>query len=306
MIDIGIVGIRPKNGHPYSFSAIINGYNGQAVEEAGWGVIREYLDERDPSEIGFPDAQVTHVWTQDEEHTRWLQEAGRIPHSVSDVQDLIGAVDAVIIARDDYEQHAEMALPFLEADLPVFLDKPLAVDPDDLRELRPFLEKGQLMSCSGLRFARELDALRSQTKEYGTLKLVRGAVLNDWEKYGTHLLDALFHVLPSSPVTVTARPGKNDSFTVMMSDGTPLEIDAMGDVPVTFQVDIWGTEKRSTHKIRDNFSAFRRTLWRFLQMVETGEPQIPPTDTMQIMKVLIAGRRAEEKGRTVDIDEINI
>jgi predicted dehydrogenase len=306
MINIGLVGIRPKNGHPYSFSAIINGYNGEAVEDAGWGVIREYLDERDPSEIGFPNAQVTHVWTQDEEHTTWLQEAGRIPHAVPDLQDLIGAVDAVIIARDDHEHHAEMALPFLEAGLPVFLDKPLAVDPVELRQFRPFLEEGQLMSCSGLRYARELDGPRARIEQYGTLKLVRGAVLNDWEKYGTHLLDALFCLLPSSPTAVRARPGTHDGFTVMMSDGTPLEIDAMGEVPMTFQIDIWGTEKRSTHEITDNFSAFRRTLWRFLEMVKTGDPQIPPRDTVRLMKVLIAGRRAEQQNRTVEVGEIDI
>lgn len=306
MIDIGIVGVCPKNGHPYSFSAIINGYDGEAVEDAGWGVIREYLDERDPSEIGVPGAQVTHVWTQDQQHTKWLQDAGRIPHAVSNLEDLIGAVDAVIIARDDYEQHAEMALPFLEADLPVFLDKPLAVDLDQLRQLHPFLKSGQLMSCSGLRYARELDGPRSRIDAYGTVKLIRGAVLNDWEKYGTHLLDAIFHLHPSSPRAVTARPGTHDGFTVAMRDGTTVEIDAMGDIPLTFQVDIWGTEHRSTHEIRDNFSAFRRTLWRFLEMVKTGEPQIPPADTMKVMKVLIGGRRAERQNRTVEIDAIDI
>jgi len=162
------------------------------------------------------------------------------------------------------------------------------------------------MSCSGLRYARELDAPRSRIEEYGDVKLVRGAVLNDWEKYGTYLLDAIFPVLPSSPTAVAARPGAHDAYTVLMNDGSTVEIDAMGKVPLTFQVDIWGSERRGTHEIRDNFSAFRRTLWRFLQMVETDEPQIPPADTIQLMKVLIAGRRAEKHDRIVEIDEIKI
>jgi predicted dehydrogenase len=306
MINLGIVGVSPENGHPYSFSSIINGYDGDAIANTGWGVIRSYLDERDPSEIGFSDAQVTHVWTQNDEHTKWLQQGCKIPHAVSKINDFVGTVDGVIIARDDYERHAEMALPLLNAGLPVFVDKPLSVDPIELRELRPFLQKGRLMSCSGLRHARELDAPRSQIEEYGDLKLVRGAVLNDWEKYGTHLLDAIFPVLPSSPTAVAARPGAHDAYTVSMSDGTTVEIDAMGEIPLTFQVDIWGNEQRSIHEIRDNFSAFRRTLWRFFQMVRTEEPQIPPADTIQLMKVLIAGRRAEKQDRTVEISEIQV
>ncbi len=74
---------------------------------------------------------------------------------------MLGNVDAVIIARDDHETHLELARPFLEAGLPVFVDKPLSLDLEALRFFRPYLEAGKLMSCSGMRYARELDELRA-------------------------------------------------------------------------------------------------------------------------------------------------
>ena len=43
---------------------------------------------------------------------------------------------AVIIARDDHEQHWDFARPFLERGLPVFLDKPLSLEVEELRRFR--------------------------------------------------------------------------------------------------------------------------------------------------------------------------
>jgi predicted dehydrogenase len=304
MIKIGMVGVSPGNGHPFSFSAIINGYDREGLANSGWDVIYEYVRRRDPSEVGFEEARVSHVWTQDAETTRKLQAACRIPHTVDDPHDFVGKVDAVIIARDDYDTHAPMALPLLEVGLPVFVDKPLTVDVEELSQFLPYLEQGKLMSCSGLRFARELDEPRANIDAYGTIRYARGAVLNNWEQYGIHMLEALLHVLPGRPVSVTALKNAHDAFAITLSDGATLQIDALGRVPKTFQADIWGTDERSTHEINDNFTAFRRTLWRFVKMIRSGEPAINPDDTVDIIKTLIAGRRAKATGTPVKLNEI--
>ena len=150
-------------------------------------------------------------------------------------EDMIGQVDAVILARDDYENHFAMAMPFLEAGLAVFIDKPLTLDIEELRAFRPYLESGRLFSCSGMRYARELDDVRASLKDYGALKLVRGAVLNSWEKYGVHLLDAVFSFLPSSAVSVSALEASHFSVAVSLNDGCLLQIDALGQMPEDLQ-----------------------------------------------------------------------
>jgi predicted dehydrogenase len=132
-VRVGMIGLSEGNGHPFSFSAIINGYDDAGLAASGWPVIYDYVRRRDPSEFGIAGLQVTHAWTQDETVTQSLCRACRIPHAVSRREAMLGEVDAVIIARDDAETHLEMARPFLEAGLPVFIDKPLSLNLDALR-----------------------------------------------------------------------------------------------------------------------------------------------------------------------------
>ena len=46
MIKIGIIGFSKNNGHPYSFSAIINGYSKHHFKKIGYKFILEYLNKQ--------------------------------------------------------------------------------------------------------------------------------------------------------------------------------------------------------------------------------------------------------------------
>lgn len=303
-LRIGIMGLSEGNGHPFSFSAIINGYSDTGLAESGWPVIHDYLRRRDASEFGFGHVEVTHAWTQDPEITDRLCRACRIPCAVAAPEAMLGQIDALILARDDYARHFEMAMPFLHAGLPVLIDKPLTVEPQELTAFRPYLESGQLMSCSGMRFARELDEPRAQLTEYGDIRLIRGAILNDWEKYGIHLIDAILNLTPARPLSITPHGARHQSVAVAMDDGSLLQLDALGDVGRCFRIDLFGSGRISSHEISDNFSMFRRLLFHFIRGIREGRPAIPPQDTLYSILLLIAGRRALADNRTVSLDEI--
>ena len=304
MIRVGVLGISEGNGHPFSFSAIINGYSDEGLAAAGWPVIHAYVRRRHASDFGLGELRVTHAWTQDPADTDRLCKACSIEHRVEDPSELIGAVDAIILARDDYDNHRGMAEPFLEAGLPVMVDKPLTLSPADLEFFRPYLEKGQLMSCSAMRFATELDAVRSEIDAYGRIRLIRGAVLNDWPKYGIHLVDAILPLLRGRPIAISAHDVPHESIAITTDDGTLVLIDALGDVPKTFRVDVFGTQRVSYSEITDNFGMFRRMLWEFARMVQTGRPTIPPHETIQSIRLMIGGCRAIQEHKTVLVDEI--
>lgn len=305
-LDVGVIGVSEGNGHPYSFASIVNGYDDAGFLDSGWAVIHDYLREKDDSEFGFEGVSVTHAWTQDDAETARLCDAAQIPNAVADREALVDAVDAVLLARDDYETHVDMALPFLERGVPTFVDKPLAVDPDDVAELRPYLEDGRLMSCSGMYFARELDGPRANLADYGDLALVDGTVLNRWTKYGVHLLDAIFGTLDAHvrPETVRATDDAAQAVTISTTAETTVQITTIGDAPVTFDVSLYGTERVTRHRLRDNFRAFRRTLWHFFEQVRTGEPQIPPAHTIDVLRTIVAGRRAMESGESVEVADV--
>jgi len=304
VIKIGIMGVSEGNGHPFSFSAVFNGYSDEGFANADWPVIHDYLKLRKPEDFGIGDARVTHAWTQDPVVTQKLCAASLVETVLDSPEEMLGLVDAVIIARDDHETHFELAMPFLEAGLPVFVDKPLAVDEEELRQFYPYLESGKLMSCAGMRYAPELDEARENISDYGEIPLINAIALNTWETYGIHMIDAVLNVTPARPIAVTALKAPHESFAIQMDDGSLFQINTLGNVPKTIHVEIYGRNKTSQHDLYDNFTMFRRALILFMNMIETGQPPIPPRDTVIAMNTLIAGRKSKASGEVEKVNHV--
>ena len=191
VMRIGMIGFSEGNGHPYSFSAIVNGYDKIAFSSSGWDVIANYLDLRAEADFGFDGIAVTHAWSQCLASTRKLCKSCHIGVACDDLSDMFGEVDAVIIARDDWESHHELAIPFLERGCSVFVDKPLTLNEAQLTEFENFLHERKLMSCSGFRFSTEISSIKHDLKAIGPVRTIVGSVVNDIEKYGIHLVDAV-------------------------------------------------------------------------------------------------------------------
>jgi predicted dehydrogenase len=305
-IKLGIIGINEGNGHPFSFSAIINGFDDEGMKNSDWDVIYNYLKIRDASEFGFENVQVTHAWTQDPELTEKLAKASKIPNIVVDMNDMLDEVDGVLIARDDYEKHYQMAKTFLEKGKYVFIDKPLSLEIAELRFFKKYLEEGKLMSCAGARYAKELDEIRENIDSFGELKLIRGTVINSMEKYGIHMLDGIFGVTGFQVKSVSCFDAKHTSMRIKNTDDSLIYIDALGRSSKTLQFDFWSDEKRFHAETNDNFSMFRRLLADFIDMMRTKKPTVDPELVINSMKVLIAANISRTENREVDIDEITI
>ncbi len=306
MINIGMIGLSEGNGHPYSFSAIINGYNKYAMAESGWIGIYNYLNLQNESDFLIDKAKVTHIWTQNKEESIKISKATKIENICTNYEDMITAVDAVIIARDDYELHYKIAKPFLEAGLYVFIDKPLSINTNELKYYLPYLKNSKLMSCAGLRYAKELDYIRVNIDKFNDIKLIRGTVINSWEKYAIHMLDAIFNIIKFNVKSVYAITGKHMSVSLINHDDSLIQIDALGETVKTFQFDLWSKDQKFTAEINDNFSAFKRTLFNFIKMIEENKSDIESELTINLMKVLIAARISQNENRMVYLNEIII
>lgn len=297
MIRTGVLGVSEGNGHPFSFSAIVNGYDDEAFARAGWPGIHDYLRRQPPERFGAAGAAITCAWTQDAETTRRLCEACRIPSACAQPEEMLEAVDAVIIARDDWESHAALALPFLERGVAVFVDKPLSLDESELLRFAPWLEQGRLMSCSGLRFAAELDPLRSPDgrAEIGDVKLITGVVLNGLEQYGIHLIEAVASLggVFARPALAARLPARHDALLLRFPDGTPFQLHCLGAVARTFHLGVFGERGHRHVDLHDNFSAFRRMLDAFFAMVATRQPPIDPDETLRLVRLVAQARRTE-------------
>lgn len=304
MLRLGVLGFSEGNGHPFSFSSILNGFSVEALRTAGWGGIADYLRARDASEIGTLDARVTHVWTQDADLSKAIAAASRIDNVVQSPLEMLSAVDGVMILRDDPESHYALAMPFVEAGLPVFIDKPLTLEAGPLSRLGEAVAAGKVFSVAGLRFARELDAARTAISDGYRPTLVRATVVNDWARYGVHMIDAVFGLTSARPTAVTSLTAQHEAFAIEMDDGTLFEVACLGSVPKVFRIDLFGVEGHSSFDLFDNFSAFRRTLARFIEMVKSGTPPIPAADTLASMRTLMAGALSLKEHRRVDLTEV--
>ncbi len=189
-LKLGVIGMSEGNGHPFSWSAICNGYDARYMAESGYPIISEYLARESWPEAMVAGAKVTHVWTQDRQLSESVAQASLIEKVVEDPKEMIGQVDALLLARDDAENHLEFASKFLEKGVPIYVDKPVALSRGALNEL---FEResypGQIFSCSALRFADELALSERESEEIGELNLVIATTPRSWRKYAIHAIE---------------------------------------------------------------------------------------------------------------------
>jgi len=296
VIRIGIIGFSEGNGHPISFSAIFNGYSSDKVLKSGWGGIQEYLDKKEPSDFGISNAKITHIWCPDKKMSNTIADACNIDNIVDEYLDMIGEVDAVIIARDDYEVHFEIARIFLESGLYVFIDKPLTLDLSELTFFEKFLKSNQLMSCSGLKHCIELDDARYYYKNHDLIEFGNATVVNNWEEYGIHMIDALYSLTKASPVSVrSVCSNKICTYIIFMDDNSLFNISTIGNIRTIFHIQIIGSNSKFNVEIQDNFRAFKRTLVNFCEMIKGDLVERHDFDTIKSIKTLIAGKISREQ-----------
>jgi hypothetical protein len=304
--NFGMIGMSKDNGHPYSFSAIINGFNQTKFKSSGWDVIYDYMSNEPSSALGIPGAKVTHAWTQDINITGKLAAATEIDTVCSSLEQMINEVDAVIIARDDWETHLELSKPFLEKGIPVFIDKPLTMSKNELKFFLPFMKSGKLMSCSGFRFASELHEDIMLERGLNNIKHISGVVLNDLEKYGIHLLEPVMAMLSNPPksIRVSRKYALHDSYAFQFDEELTFDLECLGSVNKIFNLNFYGQKNKCEINFSSNFSAFKNTLTKFLEMVNTEIPPIAAGETTAVIGALQVARvLTEGQSRVITFEE---
>ncbi len=291
MIKIGIIGMSPGNAHPYSWSAIINGwFDGGEIARVGYPAVAAYL-EANKDTLGIPSARVTHVWAQEQGIAESIARATQTDTVVKHPGDMIGEVDAVILARDDPEYHREMAAPFINAGTPIFIDKPLCYSEKDLRWFADQHSAGRfIMSCSSMRYAGEVRAIKQELAALGELELVTAVGKKDWKKYGIHLLEGIFAALGDPKAVSVQHIGSlgKEIVHIRLEKGPEITLHLFQEITGTFQLSFFGQNGWRLADIRNSYSMFRDNLAEFIRSVEEGAPRIPFSHTESLMRILIA------------------
>jgi predicted dehydrogenase len=293
-IRLGLIGISPGNGHPYSWAAIFNGYNPGPMEECGYPVIPRYLEQQSFPDAAIREASVTHVWAQEREIAEHISKSALIPNVVEDFADMIGHIDGLLLARDDADMHPYFAAPFLDAGIPIYIDKPLAFAVDEAqRMINRQRYPGQIFSCSALKYANELTLTDEELAGLGRIRYVAATVPNDWDKYAIHAIDPILQLVAERGELVETRAVIDSglsSLSATYSDDFHLRITAFGRIPAPISLTVFGEQGWKQVVFRDAFHAFKYALEDFVQGIRKQDIRTSPESMLRAIRLVEAGR----------------
>lgn len=310
-IKIGILGFTEGNGHPYSWSAMFNGYDPVEMETCGYPVIPRYLEKQPAHTFGIPGAEITCVCCtgfKGREEAEHIARAAKIPTVYDRPEEMIGKVDAVIVATDNGNEHVERCRPFIEAGIPMFIDKPLINTQEDLRTFLAWRKAGaKFISSSCMRYCKEFEPYYKSHYELGELRYICSTMAKKYETYGIHALEAMFPLLGEGFVSVR-NTGTFEKTVVHIKHKNGCDVNIIQGLDMVGMGMLVLGNKSAVHlTCGDSYYAFKKQLDLFVHWLRTGVEPYPFSETVELMKLVIAGLRSrEEGGREVLLSEIDV
>lgn len=289
MVRIALIG-GAAHWHARSFAGLINDHDRDAWARAG---LPSY--DRAP----LPGAEVVAIWDPEVEEAQRLAALAGIPRVLADADSAIGCADAVMVLDDLTMAHQTRARPFLAAGLPTFIDKPLSPDPEEASELIALVETSgaPMMSCSALRYAKELAEARERISGIGEIACATATGPNELVFYGIHPLE-LAHTVMGPGVEWVQNVGDEERALVRCAyaDGRSIMLQVLGKAQTGFEMSLFGTQGSTRVRVDDAGHFYQTMIAAFVRMAETREMPIPLGTTLEIIRILAAAKRSQQQG----------
>ena len=171
---------------------------------------------------GIEGASVAAVWDggavrADDYASEFADRYGASLHD--DPEDLIGEVDGAMVLAVDWDSHAELAVPFLEAGVPTLVDKPLAGRLADLEALAAAADGAGLFGGSAVPYHPALEGLADELDDHSGAALY-GVGCNHPFYYGAHLVDVVRSVVRADWHSVAPAEDPGATVDVVFEDDT--------------------------------------------------------------------------------------
>ena len=260
---------------------------------------------------------MTHVWDIDREAVKSFCAKFRGVEAVDDYWDMADKVDGVIISDFDSTVHfADLARPYLEAGVPIFINRPFALS---LREGEQIVELSKkhdtpIMSGSSFSVAPEIEGIKQRVEQ---ISPVRGfAAANSMSDYPSHGIHGLYLIhacigsgvrsvsyqtedwhTPNGHLTIEYKPRGPDGNTFYGS---------LQEITGTWGwIRVFG--ERTFEQFIDNSMAFWVPILLEMQkMFETRKMPEPHEAIIEKLKMFLAGFKShvEHAGAPVALEEI--
>ena len=264
-----------------------------------------------PRNGGFPDVRFTHVFGIDPAETAAVAESGEIANIVADPAEMIGAVDGIMMVFRHGDLHMRYAMPFIEAGVPMWIDKPFTVDNGEARQMLTAAAqcKTLLTGCSTYKYAKFLDVIRAELQS-GRLGEIYSVVMDynifldspygGLHFYASHLIEMCCELFGFDMRSVQAwrkngnllvRPDYRDvdvllNYTKYCNEHFAVVIGEKGSISVPIDF------------IHDTYN---KAFAVFIDMIKTGEVPFDPENMYKVTAITNAIGQAMETGEAVEI-----
>lgn len=218
---------------------------------------------------------------------------------------LLGSVDALIVTNRDGGLHAQYAIPFLEAGVPVWVDKPLACSTEDAQLIIDAATKAgaPLTSYSPLRWVQAVDDLVRAKAEIGELQALTVIGPADPDSayggiffYGIHCADIAQRIVPGEPTDIRVTQVRDSVITRYRCDYTDVTLqlvkpDDHGQAP--FHCTLTGRHGVASTDIALGPGYVVPGIETFLGMLDSGKPPVPYEEILRAVAVIEATNQAK-------------
>ncbi len=294
MIRIGIVG--SDNSHAEVFSQMLN------------------IPDPVTGEFAYPDARVTAIFGLDQKRTEQVAADGKIEHIVADPSEMIGMVDAVMVVFRHGGLHAKYALPFVEAGIPTWIDKPFCISEEDAKAVIEASKKHHTLITGGSTCKYTYDILLAKDAVSGQRRIgkFRTGVINfpaelDSEYgglyfYGGHLSEMTLQAFGWDMRRVTARENNGVVTVIGEYDEYPVTMNFIPNNNVYYAV-LYGDNGVITREI-DISTCYEGGFAHFYEMLKTEKMPESYERLFKPVALLNAIEKSYKTGETVTIHEL--
>lgn len=261
MIRIGIIG--SDSSHADAFSALAN-----LPDSTG--------------NYRYADVRITAIWGEDPIRTRALSQKNKIETVCEAPGEMHSLVDAVMVVLRNGGTHLKYALPFVQAGMPVWVDKPFTTDFAGAQKLvDASIARGSVLAggstCKYCGDVLQLQKERRTLCEAGDLLSgafnFPGSMSSPWGGiwfYGGHAAEILTTIFGDCPVSITSQVHGDNIFSLVKYPSFGVTIN-FAEVPA-----FWGSlyaPERVVMQPIDIDGIYQAGFEAFILAVRTGKMQ---------------------------------
>ncbi len=259
----------------------------------------------------YSDIKVVYAWSA------YPEACDKLKSKYGDVEiitpdEMLDKVDAVMITARDGKYHCGFARPFVEKGIPVFMDKPFAVDGNEAVELVKLAKKRgtPIVGGSSLKSCYDVLMLKNEAaKDRGAIK--SGTVIaplsmnNDYSGfyfYSSHLAETLLAIFGYDPKEVTAKRCGDSVNAIVSYDNFSVGAQFTEGCYRYFGQVVWGTTMYSREI--DISLCYKHECEEFADMLRNGKMKYTYEQLVKPVYLLNAIYKSYTENKTVAIKEV--